>query len=293
MISSEEDYVDIVDDISDIMPENNNILSKEYTIHPEDAYPVSHLSEDICVEKMNPDLVCPICLGILQNVVVDCCGHAYCNNCLATSMKHSYKCPKTNLYWEFKSMAPMPILQNLLNSLKIKCIHSERGCKWTGNLEQLKAHVNNECNSIRIQCRNKGCEVFESRETMSEHEKQCQFYELTCKSCNTKLMRKDYQGHENYKCPEHSVSCSEGCGQQMKRKDCHEHVHNDCPNFKVICQFSSIGCKTAVPRKSYDEHLKNDVSLHLRLTLTLLSELNGRVKKLEVENEKLRQKNSA
>jgi len=182
------------------------------------------------------------------------------------------------------------ILQNLLNSLKIQCIHSPRGCKWTGNLEQLKAHINNECNSIRIQCKNKGCKVFESRETMPEHEKQCQFYRLTCKSCTAKLRRKDYQYHELHICLENSINCPEDCGQQMKRKDYHKHLHNDCPNFKVICEFSSIGCKTEVPRKSYHEHLKNDVIRHQRLTLTLVSELKEKVKKLEVENEKLRRK---
>jgi hypothetical protein len=279
------------------MTESTNILEKklkslskkvEEILHPEDSYPITQLPEDICIETINPDYICPICLGILQHVVVDCCGHAFCKTCLITSMKHGNKCPSTNLKWVFKTVAPMPILQNLLNSLKIRCIFKEKSCAWTGSMEQLKNHITKDCVSVRVQCKNSGCKVFEERGRMNDHEKGCQFQKLSCKSCDVRLRRKDYQYHEQYICPEKTVSCPENCGQHMARKNYTKHLEEECPNSKITCQFSSMGCKSEVSRKSYQDHLKDDNIRHQTLMLSIVTELQGKVKKLETENEKLK-----
>jgi len=244
-------------------------------LHPDDTFPISTLPDWICSAEVPNDLLCQICQGIAQNVVIDCCEHVYCYGCLQMSMTYSNKCPATNLPWSESTITPVRPLQNIINQLDVCCFRKE--CSWKGKMEKLKNHINNDCLCVRVLCKNNGCGAFEVALHMKNHEKVCLFANIYCKHCSIQLLRMNYPPHEE-QCKEKVIDCVKDCGKQVKRKDMDNHFNKECQNAHISCEFFPMGCQQQIIRSAYNNHLKQCHNLYF--LSGALSGLQNDVKKL-------------
>ncbi|MEQ2253585.1 TNF receptor-associated factor 4, partial [Ilyodon furcidens] len=81
---------------------------------------------------------------------------------------------------------PDPELEQQILALPIRCIHSEEGCRWTGQMKQLQGHFST-----------------------------CAFNVIPCPNrCSVKLTRRDLPDHLQHDCPKRKVKC-EFCGSEF------------------------------------------------------------------------------
>ena len=97
-------------------------------------------------------------------------------------------------------------LRSEINQLKIKCSNHKKGCEWTGELGELKAHLESEkgCGFVTIDCPNKCMQPGVNFPLIQPKKK---------------MMRKDLDKHLNSECPLRPYQC-EYCGL----KDTYEKI---------------------------------------------------------------------
>ena len=154
------------------------------------GYPVNFVKQppkEIPVE-------CPICFHILcRPKVVSCCGYSFCAVCIGRVASSHKPCP---LCGEKFTLTANKWLERILNGYDVHCPHQEKGCKWTGELGQLKHHLND--NPLP--------------EKLLEG---CQFQDIPCTLCQSyRSERQLMADHISNDCPNHDIECeysSVGC----------------------------------------------------------------------------------
>jgi TNF receptor-associated factor 6 len=268
--------------------ETKGLDMKSKILHPDDEYP-EFVSENIARKKVKEDYICPICQGMINNIVVDTCGHAYCKACIEKWTSVHDTCPRTNLALSQKLFTKVSILQNMIDEVNVCCFFKDRGCTWEGDFGKLKEHLNFGCYLVRIHCQNEGCEEYFNAVDWESHKKDCLYHKVQCRHCATVLLRKDAQPHQEI-CEDKLIDCPYKCGKQYKRKDIDSHATADCPSYVICCEFQALGCEKKFPRSTYKIHMTNYSIAHQKLSLNAICLLNNNVKQLQEENEKLRQK---
>ena len=89
--------------------------------------------------------ICAICSGVCREPQqISSCGHIFCRSCIGYVISHSgfsLKCPLDNVAISKMQVKEDLFLKRLINSFKIKCVLSERGCDWLGELSSASKHV--------------------------------------------------------------------------------------------------------------------------------------------------------
>ncbi len=119
-------------------------------------------------QPLNDELTCGICLGILKNpIVVPCCRHTYCYNCIIKWLNNNTSCPndRTKLI-RSELYHPQRLVLNLLAKLRIHCNFHSKGCDRVLDLECLPMHAMNcqfnperkcvEC-GLKMDCESHNC----------------------------------------------------------------------------------------------------------------------------------------
>nr|KAG5696994.1 hypothetical protein BaRGS_008456 [Batillaria attramentaria] len=81
------------------------------------------------VSAVDPNLVCGVCGGVLEDAVLTPCGHSFCCLCLHTWLARpaALTCPECRAPVSPDSVKPVHPLRNLIRGLDVQCEHSERG----------------------------------------------------------------------------------------------------------------------------------------------------------------------
>lgn len=129
------------------------------------------LSVERFVGEVNSNLICPICMCVLNDPVQDENEHTFCKICINRWLEHQVTCPIDRTYINrYRLKQSSRLLKNLLAELELTCNFKENGCTKIIKLEQLESHLN-EClyqpNKI-IQCPN-GCEKIIERNEIKTH----------------------------------------------------------------------------------------------------------------------------
>ncbi|CAM9557868.1 unnamed protein product, partial [Chrysoparadoxa australica] len=94
-------------------------------------------------------LICPMCLGVLEDPVACPNEHLFCSEELLEWLLCGSTCPADNLPLDPESVTrPGRIVLNLLGELERYCPQRQRGCSWTGQQDSLEAHLR-ECSYER------------------------------------------------------------------------------------------------------------------------------------------------
>lgn len=242
------------------------------------CYPQEIFLEQNLIEKF----ICPIDFGICRNPIIDNCGHTYGKKCLMNCLKLSNKCPLTNN--KYPSFQKFPInygIKNFLFDLKIKCINYNKTCSWTGKLEELEKHLENDCNDIKEECPIEGCHEKFSRGKLIEHiEKNCNFVKISClfekNGCKKKINNKLLLEHlikDHYDEIFESVKRFE---EIHKEKEIYEKKYNDL--LMVFALMNSENKKIFSELKKENSILKNKLNV-------IKNEKNNKKRKAEFIDE--------
>ena len=106
------------------------------------------------VEKVSDDLMCPICLMLLQEPQQTNCGHEFCRECVRPLMRGgTLTCPICRARSLSNQIFDDKRLKREIMALKINCDQSGKGCKWSGELRQREQH-NDQCGYVSKPCVN-------------------------------------------------------------------------------------------------------------------------------------------
>ena len=105
------------------------------------------------------NLLCPLCLDILDDPVSGACGHAACRECLSQHLSNQSDCPQCRAALSENALVPNMIVRSMVSELRLVCPNNQipeepaakraRGeagavdvnvCNWQGKCETLAAH---------------------------------------------------------------------------------------------------------------------------------------------------------
>lgn len=125
--------------------------------------------------------MCPICTGpFVSPVIVNGCGHEFCEGCLNKSIKQKAECPmcrakirKSNHYTKLRRV------EQEIGGLRVHCPNKVEGCNEEIKRESIERHVN-VCPFELIQCvhASRGCPYESKRHSFGSHLQDCQYEKL-------------------------------------------------------------------------------------------------------------------
>lgn len=111
-------------------------------------------------DNISPELICPICCGVLERPVQTSSEHLFCEDELLEWMERSDMCPVTNTKLDPSQIRkPSRVIVNILGALQIKCSNHSEGCTWIGKLEGISEHIK----SCIFRPREQLCEMLEKK----------------------------------------------------------------------------------------------------------------------------------
>ena len=236
-----------------------------------DCYPVD--------PKEAASYKCGLCQKILRDPVeAQCCSSFYCRSC---SNKHSKKpCPSCRKELSTKyhpssmlyssnypySRSYCSEVAHCIDHLQIYCSKKAEGCKWTGALKDLSAHLNTDpstenvtdgCKYSNVKCPH--CFKQYPRSKISVHVKDvCSERPYICEYCNCyEASYEDVTKVHMNKCDHRPVECPNKCGETIPFCEVLDHCDDICPNAITSCDL----CYKNLPRRTIPSHV---LSKHIR-----------------------------
>ena len=236
------------------------------------------------VGKIPEELVCKICSKVLRDPrQVVCCGQHFCQNCIERRITTNFSCPncRTPNFDHFRDVH----FEQRVSNLKIHCPHYKRGCKWTGELCNLKPHLTSVqgCAYESIPCPNKCGQVMPRKDVKDHLTKQCPLRKVRCQYCNHENTYQVITGSHYTVCPNYPVKCPYNCGQRgIKRSEVNKH-ETVCPLKPVVCPFKSAGCKVILVQRDFNDHMTMYTQNHLDMVTKSFDSLKSRAESAEKE----------
>jgi hypothetical protein len=93
-------------------------------------------------DRISPELICPICHGVVEKPVQTPSEHLFCEDELLEWMLRSELCPITHEPLDPNTITkPGRIITNMLAALERYCPSKEMGCTWQGPCDRLPSHL--------------------------------------------------------------------------------------------------------------------------------------------------------
>ena len=71
------------------------------------------------------------------------------------------------------------------------------------------------------------------------------------------------------------------CGYLLQRASLDDHRNNNCKEMVIDCEYKEYGCYRNTKRKNMDDHLNQDMAVHLQLVKNTCDDLKSKYKTLE------------
>eukprot|EP01062_Namystynia_karyoxenos_P066487 TRINITY_DN60414_c0_g1_i1.p1 TRINITY_DN60414_c0_g1~~TRINITY_DN60414_c0_g1_i1.p1 ORF type:complete len:445 (+),score=137.65 TRINITY_DN60414_c0_g1_i1:90-1424(+) len=126
------------------------------------------------VDAVPDDLVCAVCRGAVSDPhVTEQCGHLFCRVCIFRSLKEHHRCPLCRADVHAEQVRRDLRAQRQIVRLRVRCMHCDEGCDWTGELSAAAAHCAS-CPHRPVACpyAQHGCQVVVTLTGAYEHEQQ-------------------------------------------------------------------------------------------------------------------------
>ena len=141
--------------------------------------------DELFQHPVDPSLHCCICINVIKDPVMCHNEHIFCRACITRHLMYSQTCPTC--------MQPLTVetlrqatrgIRNMLDELKIRCKHFDRGCRKFIQLGDLERHVA-DCGFAPAVCSNEGCQLLVNKQDLLHHETAvCGLRRIKCHSCN-------------------------------------------------------------------------------------------------------------
>ncbi|XP_054924364.2 uncharacterized protein [Dermacentor andersoni] len=105
------------------------------------------------VDEVPNSRVCGLCCMIPKRTVLLPCGHALCESCHAASLDGGVgQCPLDQVQFEEAEGVGYGFPTRIANTMKVYCWNEEHGCEYTGTMDRMLQHYENECAFHTVEC---------------------------------------------------------------------------------------------------------------------------------------------
>ncbi|XP_050030294.2 uncharacterized protein [Dermacentor andersoni] len=105
------------------------------------------------VDDVPSSRVCSLCRMIPKQTVLLPCGHALCQSCHAGSLEGSFQqCPLDQVQFEEAECGGYEFPSRTANTMKVYCWNEAHGCEYTGTMDCMLEHYENECTFHTVEC---------------------------------------------------------------------------------------------------------------------------------------------
>ncbi|XP_070376839.1 uncharacterized protein [Dermacentor albipictus] len=105
------------------------------------------------VDEVPSSRVCGLCRMIPKRMVLLPCSHALCQSCHAASLEGSVgRCPLDRDAFEEAECGGCEFPTRTANTVKVYCWNEEHGCEYTGTMDRMLEHYENECAFHAVEC---------------------------------------------------------------------------------------------------------------------------------------------
>ncbi|XP_065296123.1 uncharacterized protein [Dermacentor albipictus] len=105
------------------------------------------------VDKVPSSRVCSLCHMIPKRMVLLPCSHALCQSCQAASLEGSVgRCPLDREAFEEGECVGYEFPARKANTVEVYCWNGAHGCEYTGTMDRMLEHYENECAFHTMEC---------------------------------------------------------------------------------------------------------------------------------------------
>ena len=216
------------------------------------------------------ELYCKKCNLVARRLIItSCCGESFCHACIADTQEQGKPCPKCGdieftIFEQKKS-------QRKISTTHVYCGMKERGCVWSGSLEQLDTHLDpdqDNCQYVDTKCPLNCQQIISKREVEQHVTEHCLLREYTCQYCSFKSTYEEIKECHIPQCNYVPLQCPNRCGVTFERDFMEDHMKM-CRLQEIGCEFSGVGCNDRFRREDQEEHTRQNSQKHLTLTASL------------------------
>ena len=241
------------------------------------------------IDQVNDFFYCNKCGLVARRLTLTCCcGESYCHACIAEICQQGRPCPDCGK----KSFTILEQLkyQQRIKALRAYCSMKERGCGWSGTLEQLDTHLDpdqDSCQYVDTKCP-LNCSVTIPKNKVEQHvAEECTKRLYVCQHCAFKATYEEVMGTHLSECKYVPLQCPNRCGVTCDREDMEDHM-NMCRLEEVVCMFRGVGCKERFVREDEGDHSEKSIQQHLILTAAEAIKANEQLeRKLQDQEQKV------
>ena len=239
------------------------------------------------IDSVPEDLYCKKCNLVARKfTIASCCGESYCHYCITDIQKQGESCPACGEK-EYTTLHQIKYKKRI-NCLQVYCSMKERGCDWSGTLEQLDTHLDpdqDNCQYVDTKCP-LNCHTTIPKNKVDQHVAQhCAKRPYVCQHCNFKATYEEVVDTHLTECKYVPLQCPNLCGVTFERDFMEDHMKM-CRLEEVVCEFSGVGCDGRFIREDQEEHTRQNSQKHLTLTASLAVEAKEQLQQKLLEQDK-------
>ncbi|XP_054919768.1 uncharacterized protein [Dermacentor andersoni] len=105
------------------------------------------------VDEVPSSRICSLCRMIPKRTVLLPCSHALCQSCHAASLEGGVgQCPLDQVKFHEAECFGYEFPTRIANTLKVYCWNEQHGCEYTGTMDRVLEHYENECTFHTVEC---------------------------------------------------------------------------------------------------------------------------------------------
>ena len=243
------------------------------------------------IDQVNDLFYCKKCALVARRLTVTgCCGETYCHTCIADICQQGRPCPdcKKKSFTIYEQLK----YQQRIKALRAYCSMKERGCGWSGTLEQLDTHLDpdqDSCQYVDTKCP-LNCSMTIPKNKVEQHvAEECAKRPYVCKHCSFKATYEEVMGTHLSECKYVPLQCPNRCGVTCDREDMEDHMKM-CRLEEVVCMFQGVGCKERFVREDEGDHSEKSIQQHLILTAAEAIKANEQLERKSQDQEQRMEK---
>ena len=184
------------------------------------------------------------------------------------------------------NITPNRALNDVIGSLKIRCIstrancsfdagvfametHEKPSCSWIGHARDVESHYS-VCSMAIVSCPHPSCQSNMPRYQLEGHQASCMYREVVCEHCGYSTPMNTAAIHME-SCAKRLVACVL-CHQTFPCDLEEQHRSAHCPMEQIACCFAQMGCGVRLPRGEMVAHMA-DVASHTAFLLSTIQNL--------------------
>ena len=241
----------------------------------------------VFIDSVPGDFYCKKCILVARNIsLTSCCTENFCQTCIADIQEQGEPCPECGTQ-QFTVLSHVKN-QKQINLLKLYCSMKERGCDWSGTLDQLDTHLDphlDNCQYVDTKCPLNCLQTIPKNKVDQHVAQECTKRPHVCQHCGFKATYEEVVDTHLPECKYVPLQCPNMCGVSCEREVMEDHM-KICRLEEVECEFSSVGCDGRFIREDQDEHTRQNSQKHLTLTASLAVETKEQLQQKLLEQDR-------